>query len=314
MNYRLICSSAVLCSFLASGCSTHTMNQTRNISTTAETYTNQLNNLLDVTKTQVIAQDSRQLAESRSSTDRAKNEKMLNQKNEALDNWIAEVDKLRKQNILLQNYFKALQAMVTNPERNEMSETLGTISTTINSINQAEAERRGDFSVFRGPNSGYISSLSQTLISRHYAAKVRKVLIRDRDIINRQIALHEVQLKMISKKYKQGIKFESAQHYKENVRVPYVQATSNFSSGSWVMSRIDWYEKRKALAIFGELKKANKAFREAWIDILQGKTDVGAVKAILSDVNRFAGDAYQLHNTYHNPPRYNLQVVTPPVQ
>jgi len=314
MNYHIACSSAILCSFLATGCSTTTINQTEKVTTTAEAYTSYVNQLLDETKTRVIDMDTKQLVISRSNDNRKENEKKLAQKNRALDEWVTVANQLQEQNSLLQKYFSALQLLIEAPSGNSMSQPLSNISNSISKINQTEADRRGE--IYRDrtltPSQvGNVAGLSETLISSHYAAKVKQVLIRDRNIIDKQIALHEQQLGMLASMYKRRTRLDNAEHYANNVLGPYrgVTPESGYDPGSWSQARNQWFKRKKELTEFDDAKDAGKAFREAWRDILQGKKDIGAVKAILGEANNLVGNAYQLHDSYHNPPQHNIYVV-----
>lgn len=312
MHYRTACSSAILCSFLVTGCSTTTVNKTKQVTTTAEAYTSYVNQLLDETKTRVIDMDTKQLVMSRSKDNRKENEKKLAQKNSALSEWVAVANQLQEQNTLLQKYFNALQLLIDAPSGNSMSEPLSNISYSISKINQAEADRRGESDSTLTPSqTGNVAGLSETLISSHYASKVKQVLIRDRNIIDKQIALHEQQLGMLASIYKRRARLDNAEHYANNVLGPYigVSPASGYDPESWSQARGQWFKRNKEMTEFDNAKDAGKAFREAWRDILQGRTDVGAVSAILGEVNGLVGNAYQLRDSHRNPLKHNIYVV-----
>lgn len=303
MDYLHVCSSIFLCSFLATGCSTHKINQTNEVSTTAITYTNTVNGLLKVTSERVIEMDSKHLGMSYKGKDK---KLKLMQKNDALEKWLHVADQLREQNVLLQKYFKALQAMVDSPLQNDMSDTLGSVSHSISEINDTQSIRRGKSSRNRVLNlnqTGYVSSLSKSLISKRYARKVRSALLRDKEIIAKQIELQAKQLNMISSIYKRRTRMDNQHHYANNVLGPFVSESPNnqFHIDSWAQSRLEWFNRKEALDIFADVQDANKAFSEAWINILQGKRDIGAVKAMLGDVNSFVRQAYQLRDSIKNP-------------
>jgi len=316
MNYHLACSSAILCSFLATGCSTLAIDQTRDVSKSAIDYTESVNKILEDTKLYVIRMDSKQLTMSRSTEDSEQNKQRLTEKNKAMDKWIAVADQLRHQNILLQKYFTALQAMITDVENNDMSDSLSNISVSISNINENEAARRGKESherMLRDSHKINLKGVSGSMVSRHYANKIRRILIRDREIIDQQIALHTVQLDLIESIYLRRAKLDNAEHYANNILGAYVSTSPNsmYEASSWAAARNKWFKDKKALGVFDAVRKANKDFRQAWQNILQGKKDVGAVKAILSDVDKFVDNAYQLHDSYHNPRTTNLYVIPP---
>lgn len=303
MNNHLTCSSIFLCSFLATGCSTHTLNQTKEVSTTAVVYTDTINRLLAATKQRVIEMDSKQL--SMSHTGKNKKQKLM-QKNKALEKWLKVADQLHDQNVLLQEYFKALQAMVEAPLRNDMSGTLGSVSHTLSKINDTQARKHGKSERQRELGHGqvtYVSGISNAMISSHYAGKVKLALIRDKDVIGRQIQLQAKQLNLIASIYKRRTVMDNHDHYANNVLGPFVSKSPNnhFEVHSWTQSRLKWFNRKEALNIFEDVQDANKGFSEAWINILQGKRDIGAVKAMLSDVNHFVNNAYQLDDSIKNP-------------
>ena len=247
--------------------------------------------------------DSKQLALSHTGTNK---KQKLKQKNEAIDDWKKAADQLHDQNVLLQEYFKALQAMVDAPLRNDMSETLGSVSTTISEINDTQAIRHGKSERNRvlGYNqTEYISSLSLSMISSHYGVKVKQALFRDKDIIGKQIELQAKQLDLISKIYKSRTLMDSHDHYANKVEGPFVSKSpkSYFEVESWTQDRLKWFNRKDALKVFVDVQDANKAFSEAWVNILQGKRDIGSIKATLSDVNRFIHTAYELDDSIKNP-------------
>ena len=313
MDYILTCSSTLLCSLLATGCSTHRINQTHEVSMTAVSYTNAVNELLRKTEQRVIELDTNELIMAREG--HSKKQKLI-QKNKELDKWITLAGQLRRQNILLLKYFKALQAMVDAPLRNDMSDSLGTISQSISQVNHTEALRQGKSyrnRAFSDSQKHYISGISNLLISNHYATKVKQALRRDRLIIAKQIALQEQQLEMVSSMYKRRSRASNKDHYTNKVLAPFVSDSQHnvFVPEMWAAARLRWLENKQAETIFDGVKDANKAFQIAWADILQGKRDIGAVTADLSDVNQFVGDALNLHDSYHNP-RYTGPYVGAP--
>ena len=311
MNYHLACSSTLLCSFLATGCSTHTIKQTKEVSRTADMYTVLVNNLLGITKWSVIDMDSRHLSHSH----KGKNKKeMLMQKNKALDKWIKVADQLKEQNILLQKYFTSLQAMVDSPLQSDMGPTLGSLSQSISEINDIRSIRQGKSYKNRALSDRQaekVAGLSTVLIGAHYAGIVRQVLDRDKDIISKQIKLQAQQLDMISEMYERRVRMDTSEHFMRNVWEPYVKDStdSHFDDVTWANSRKEWYKKKEAKDIFVAAREANKEFSEAWIDILQGKRNIGAIGTMFSDVDSFVNQAYQLHNSIKNPP---LNVPQPP--
>ncbi len=303
MNYHLACSSTLLCSFLVTGCSTHAIKQTNEVSTTAIVYTDTLNKLLEITKGRVIEMDSWILSMSHTGKNKAQK---LNEKNDAVENWISVADQLRDQNILLQEYFKALQAMVDSPLRNDMSKTLGSVSFTISEINATQSLRYGvgePSSELGGNQVGLVSELSSIVIGRHYAGQVKQALERDKEIIGRQIDLQAKQLALISNIYKRRLKMENQSHYADKVLGPFVSKSPNnqFHVDEWANNRLKWFNRKEALDIFEDVQEANEAFREAWVNILQGKQDIGVASAMLSDVNRFIRQAYKLNDSIKNP-------------
>ncbi len=317
MNYHLNCSFAILCSFLATGCSTNTSRQTEKISASATVYNEHIDSLLETTKAHVISMDSKNLVSSRSTKSREENEKKLRENNDALEEWIAKTDQLREQNKLLLRYFQTLQKMMGDPTETDLSGSLGDISLSISRVNQRKSERRGNYSQNRALNIyevGHIDSLSKMVISSRYAGKVRQALIRDRDIINRQIALQEQQLKEISASYERRAKFEVEDHYTNKVLDSYVNvSTPHFEPVTWTQDRLKWLGRNKTLKLFDDIKKANKAFRKDWSDILQGKSGVGTVEAILGDINRAVDSAYTLRDSrlYPQPVYTNIGVIPP---
>lgn len=315
MNNHLTCSSIFLCSFLATGCSTHTINQTNEVSTTAIIYTDTINRLLAITKQRVIEMDSKQL--SMSHTGENKKQKLI-QKNKALDKWLKVAEQLHSQNVLLQEYFRALQAMVDSPLRNDMSDTLGSVSHTLSKINDTQAKKNGKserdrlLDGYQAGEKGYISSLSNSVISNHYAGKVKQALIRDKNVISRQIELQAKQLNLISNIYKRRTIMDNQDLYANEIEGPFVSKSpkSHFEVDSWTQSRLKWFNRKEALNIFVDVQEANNAFSEAWINILKGKRDIGSIKAMLSDVNSFINNAYHLDDSIKNP-RLNAYPIMP---
>jgi len=318
MNYHLICSSATLCSFIATGCSTHTVNQTREVSTTAIAYTTYLNEFLENTQARVMELDTKHLVMSRSSDSRAKNEAMLLQKDQALTNWIAEAAQLRQQNILLSRYFSSLQAMVDDPVKNDMSDSLSNLSLTISEVNQIQTNRRNPFGknrVLTEAQTSDVNSLGKILIGSHYSVKVKQILLRDSKIIDKQIALHADQIALLSKIYKRRVKWENKHHYANRVYGAYVDTsrTSDYVPDVWSQDRVQSFKNKEALTDFDNVKSANKDFREAWVNILQGKKDIGSTATTLGDINNFVSNTLRLKESFRDK-RQTITVIPPTPQ
>ena len=302
MNYPYACSSALLCSLLATGCSTQKIKQANNVSKTAFTYTSLITDLLGITRRKVIDFDSKILSENQTGANKAQK---LNSRNKAMEEWISINDQIRDQNKLLQNYFKSLQAMVDSSSPNDMGESVGSISGSISNVNDNLVSRRGKNLrnlILTNDQMGYINGISAVLIGNHYATKVRQALIRDRSIIARQISLQEQQLKEISDIYLRRLRMENADHYANSVHGPFVSNSpkNKFDADTWAENRRKWFENKNEPALFIDIQKANVEFKQAWIDILEGKKDAGAVTAILSNVDKFVENAYQLQDSYRN--------------
>ena len=260
--------------------------------------------------------DSKQLA--LGLTGKNKKQKLI-QKNKAIEEWMQASDQLHDQNVLLQKYFKALQAMVDAPLRNDMSETLGSVSKTISEINDTQAIKHGKSDRNRElsyTQSDYVSTLSLSLIGNHYAGKVKQALVRDKDVIGKQIALQAKQLDLISSIYKRRSFMDIHDHYTNKVEGPFVSKSPKnfFEVESWTQDRLKWFNRKDALKVFVDVQEANKAFSEAWVNILQGKRDIGSIKATLSDVNKFIRTAYELDDSIKNPIISPYPIIQLPVQ
>lgn len=317
MNNLITCSSAILCSLLATGCSTLTTTQTEKVTTTAENYTGFMIKLLDDTKTKVINMDTKQLAESRSTESKEANKKKLSEKNAELSEWVAAANQLKEQNMLLQKYFRALGFLIKAPPGSEMSQPITGISLSISKMNQTVADRQGKKyrnRTLTEEQQFNVASLSETLVSSHYSDKVKRVLIRDRNIINQQIALHKQQLEMLASIYKRRDRLDNADHLANKVVGPFISVSpkNHYDSVTWSDHRNKWFEREDPMTEFDNAKDAGEAFREAWRDILKGNKDVGAVNAILGKVSGVVENTYQLRDSYRNPqlpPQNNIPVM-----
>lgn len=299
MNY-FTCSSAVLCSFLAFGCSTHSLKETQEVSVSAIAYTNSMDRLMLRTANYVIDIDSEQLLMNHQG---AGNRMMLKQKDDALQKLLLEIKQFREENKDLRLYFEKLQALVDSPLKDSTSESIGRISRSLSEIDGSRQPEHMSYHpshTLNDEQQHYIQRMSRSLVGAHYAANIKAVLMRDRMIIAKQLVRHEQWLQSILPMLNRRIKAGNMRRYTFDVLTPYV-SSPNFRGSQWKTARKDWLLSIYNGEVHEDVLKANRALRKTWKDIFEGKRDVGEVRAMLVDVDEFVSSMQAFDKSRKNP-------------
>lgn len=280
---------------LLAGCSNSTLVKTQDLSASSVAYTDTINELLDETIKQVIDVDSRELIRARAATNP---KKVLNQRNKSLTELIGKINYFRQQTSLMNNYFVNLQSLADSTVKDDVGVSVGRISSRIHYMNNrpqnAEDERRIT-RLLNEEEEGYIGKLTGMIVGSYYAARIEAALRRDAPIIGKQMLLQEKQLNHIVGILKDRLDVGNTMHLTDNVVGPYIDKDGgSFDKNTWMESRRQWFQLEKAAPIFGKVKEAHTALREAWEDILRGKKDIGSVDIMLADVNDFLGTLHAL--------------------
>jgi len=284
-----------LTAILLSGCSNSTLVKSHSLSASSAAYTETVNGLLDETINHVIDVDSKELLRTRIGTNP---KQMLKDKNKSMKALIGEINNLRQQISLMNNYFINLQALADSTVKEDAGVNLGRISSRIQYMNNRP--RSSDDStridkLFSEKEEGYISQMTSMIVGSFYAARIETALRRDAPIIAKQMLIQEKQLKVILGILQNRLETANRMHLTDKVIIPYAAIKDpSFNQDEWVSNRRKWFQLEQAAPIFADVQAAQKALRLAWEDILRGKKDIGAVDIMLTDVNDFLGTLHAL--------------------
>ena len=267
---------------LLSGCATQSIQQGKDLSISGIAYTEAVDKLLDVTADRVIDFDTQELKKTRRGSDPRG---MITQKNEAVGAVLTEISRFRAQTKLLKTYFLNLQSLADSPVKNDTGEAVKSLSDSISKLNKALGGKDGKENLTDDQKT-QIGALGGIVANTIHAAKVKRALVRDAEIIGIYLALQENQLINIAGILKDRFFAENDLFLNEKVIAPYVDQTQPLGA-NWASDRKLWFKTQFISQQLETASVAAKQLRGVWADILQGKSDINSLSILISDVNKF---------------------------
>lgn len=272
----------VLSVLLISGCATHTINQSRDLSASGIAYTEAVDKLLDTTIDKIIDFDNEELKKSRRGSNLRE---MIAEKNKAITDILAEIERFRAQTKLLKIYFLNLQALSDSTVKNDAGGAVKLLSDNISNLNKTLGDQGGKLSLTEEQKT-QIGALGGLVASTMHAAKINNALQRDAEVIGIYLALQENQLNNITDILKDRFSARNDLFLNEKVIGPYVDKNQSLGT-AWGKNRKQWFKTQFIGQQLNTAKNAAQQLRGIWVDILQGRTDVNSLSVLISDINEF---------------------------
>jgi hypothetical protein len=271
-----------LATILMSGCLTQSIQQGKDLSTSGIAYTEAVDKLLDATTDRVIDFDTKELIKSRRGSDPMG---MITQKNEELSNLLTQIGKFRSQTKLLKTYFLNLQALADSPVKDDAGGAVHSLSDSISKLNEALGGKDGKENLTEDEKK-QIGALGGLVANTIHAAKIKRALARDAEVIWIYLGLQEDQIENITGILRDRFLAENDLFLNEKVIAPYVDKSQSLGT-EWANDRKQWIKIQFVSQQLVTAKEAAKQLRGIWVDILQGKTDIKSLSVLISDVNEF---------------------------
>lgn len=268
-----------LATILMGGCVTLSIRQGKDLSTSGIAYTQAVDKLLDAATDRVIDFDTKELKKSRRGSDLRG---MIIQKNDELSNLLTQIARFRAQTKLLKTYFLNLQALADSPVKDDAGGAVQSLSDSISKLNK---ELRGKENLTEDEKK-QIGALGGYVAGTIHAAKIKRALARDAEVIGRYLAHQENQVENITKILRDRFLAENDLFLNEKVIAPYVDKNQALGKG-WANDRKQWIKNQFISQQLVTAKEAAKQLRGVWVDILQGKTDINSLSVLISDMNEF---------------------------
>ena len=267
---------------LISGCATQSIQQGKDLSSSGIAYTEAVDKLLDATTDRVIDFDTEELKKTRRGSDL---KGMITQKNVAVADVLTEIGKFRAQTKLLKTYFLNLQALADSPVKDDAGGAVKSLSDSISKLNKALGGKEGNENLTEDQKT-QIGALGGLVANTIHAAKIKRALTRDAEIIGIYLALQENQLENINGILRDRFLAENDLFLNEKVIAPYVDKNQELGA-EWANNRKQWFKTHFVSQQLVTAKEAAKQLRGVWADILQGKTDINSLSVLISEVNEF---------------------------
>ena len=278
---------------LATACATtQSIDQARDLSTSGLAYTEAVDSLLDTTVDQLIEFDTSVLIKSRrSGTAPDDLSGRLKLHNQGLSDLVAEIELFRAQNKLLKAYFLNLQALADSPVQDDIGGAVTALSGSLEEINQA----RGGEEMLTAAQQASIGQLAGLAAQSVQAAKLKRALARDAEVIAIQLVLHEDQLATIADILADRFEAENDLFFNEQVDLPFsdMEAFPDLPD-DWRANREKHLRTSFTHQQLMTAQQAARQLRGTWTDIVQGSNDIGAIRVLISDVNEFVTVAGEL--------------------
>jgi len=280
-----ICAVFIIALILNTACApTQTIEQARDLSSSGIAYTTAVEALVDSTVVRIIDFDSASVIKSRRGQTEDQLKKILAAHNEALSALVAELEMFKGQNKLLQSYFVNLQALADSPIKEDVGGAVSTLSSSINGLNQS---LQSDYEL-SPQQQAEIGKLAGLVAQSAQAAKLKKTLQRDAEIIAIQLALHEQQLEIITEILQDRFDAENELFFREQVEKPYASTDPSAELGpGWQAARATYLRTQFTNQKLATAQIAAKQLRGIWTDILQGRNDTGSLRILISDIDEF---------------------------
>ena len=272
----------LLSALLISGCATQSIQQGKDLSSSGIAYTDAVDNLLDVTIERVIDFDSAELMKSRLGSNLRD---QVTQKNQAVVNVISEIDHFRAQTKLLKTYFLNLQALADSPIKDDAGSAVQALAGSISNVNMTLGGKDGKESL-TDEQKTQIGALGGLVANSIHAAKIKRALTRDAEIIGIYLSHQENQLNIIAGILQDRFNAENDLFLEEKIIAPYIDRNQNLGP-SWASNRKQWFETQFISQQLTTAQEAAVQLSGVWADILQGRTDLNSLSVLISDVNEF---------------------------
>ncbi|PWQ94855.1 hypothetical protein [Leucothrix arctica] len=280
-TYLTIVASTVL----ATACATNNAQKNQYITKNGLIYIEQVDSLLTETLDVIIDVDSTELWRSRPHSPKKSRKKvMLHEKNHETTKLTYEIAEFRKGNANTKRYFLALEALINDPARQSIANTIGDASTAI----AREQHRRANNSRFYTDSydrEGSISKLSHIAVNAHYSKRIQDILRKDAAIIGPHLDSQEAQLKNIVSILKDRMKTAELLYLIINIEKPYL-GNQPLPLGTWKANRREWFEMQQAAPALDDLIQAQLDVRKAWDRVLFGDNKVTSVSHMLNDTSK----------------------------
>lgn len=276
----------VLCAVvLASGCAapTQTIEQSRDVSSSGLAYTSAVDSLLDQTITKVIDFNSVSLIKGRQRALPADALKAsLKSSNEGILALVGELESFRRHNKLLHVYFLNLQALADSPVKDDVGAAVASLSGSISRTNQS----MGGKELLTEQQQSLIGQLGGLVAQSVQSSKLKNAFERDAAIIAEQLGLHEQQLAIIAGILEDRFGAENDLFYAESVELPYADTSKSLPAG-WKADRARYLRSNFTSLQLETAQAAAKQLQGVWVGIVQGGTDTGSIRYLISDIDEF---------------------------
>ena len=289
-RFALALALALALSLGLCGCVTQTVREGKDLSTSGIAYSAAVDALLDTTTDEVIEFDNKELIKARISSDPAG---ALAARDQAMGELLDRIAEFRAQTKVLKAYFVNLQALADSPVKDDTGPAVQALSESISKLN-ARLEGKNGKDALTAQQAQQIGALAGLAAGAVQAEKIQRALKRDAAVIGTYLALQQNQLEIITGILKDRYDAENALFHAENVVAPYVDLKKPLATG-WADARKQWLLDRFTNQQLDAANVAAQQLRGVWADILQGKTDLGSLSDLISDINQFVTtvQAYQ---------------------
>ncbi len=289
MKPRHILVAVGLSALLINGCATQHIQQGKDLSSSGIAYTEAINKLLDVAVDRIIDFDTEELKKSRIGSNLRD---QITQKNQAVVDIISEIEEFRGHTKLLKAYFLNLQALADSSVKEDAGSAVKTLSYSVSKLNKELGGKDGK-ETLTDDQKEQIGALGGLVANSILAAKIKRALSRDAEIIGIYLSHQENQLTNIAGILRDRFDTENDLFLEEMVVAPYVDKDMKLGT-NWATDRKKWFKTQFISQQLTTAQEAVKQLRGVWGDILQGKSDLNSLSALISDVNEFVTVAQAL--------------------
>lgn len=277
---------------------TYTIKQSGEFSDVGIKYADAVVELLDVTTDTVIEDDSNTLLYLQDLTsledkkqEREKLEKFLKEHDDAVSDLVATLEQFRIYARTLKGYFVNLQALAGTDAPESTAKAVDELSASIN--NASGSLRKSEELFISEAEKNALSGLARLVSKGVQSVKLRQALERDASIIGEQLLLHEKLLAKLSGILEHSAKKRYVNERKDKVVKPYKnKEITNIEE--WKKARARMLRTAFFVKSLDTATKAAQEMRQVWGGILEGKTDLGAIRLLLEDINEITAVAHQL--------------------
>ncbi len=280
----------LLCILLVAGCATSHLDQFQKFVEGSDTYAKAVNTVATQAGETAIEFDSQSLIRRRNKlSSQSLRESILNQQNDDMKNYLSLLKNLQSQTQILQDYFKALNALATTSSTGagqaaeNLVVKLGDLDVRIKNA------KVGDMEV-----SKFTGAVTNIIVANFRNWALQRELRTRAPFIERQLDLQQAAFKAISEAMKTDL--QGLLNYKmtDTVIKPFVNVNADLPGG-WAEARKNALMEAPAVTVVENASRLAGEMKQSFVALAEGRLNWAEMQAIIKQAQDIITLVQQIH-------------------